>query len=432
MSKKPQIIYGARLIDPATQYDGPGSVLVENGIIQDISHSPTFDSKPEGAKVLDAQGCVLAPALVDTSAQIQTLSGNGETPATLAKAATAGGISHILVHPSAQCPLSTPEDIMMFMGSVDGLAVQFYPAGQLCVGGKIAEHGLMQREGAIALSADLRSGISDPLLRNSLRHAGGIDIPVCISPMPAEFDNVVTAGRFAANLGLNGTPAITETIALRRILAWAQDAAISPIVGPITTQATVNAMRQDIAWGHEMTGMTTISHLTFNEVDIGDLNTQYRLSPPLRPEVDRRDIIAALRDQLIPIIASGHMPCSGQSKSGGFEQAAPGGAMVEDLLAATLGMYHSGEVELLPLWSALSYAPAQKLDLKTGQIKAGYPANFVLVDLDAPYVRRSDALLSACKSTPFDGRRLQGRVLKTWIRGTLCYDQELSLLEEPC
>jgi dihydroorotase len=165
----------------------------------------------------------------------------------------------------------------------------------------------------------------------------------------------------------------------------------------------------------------SINHLTFNELDIGDYRTFYKLTPPLRGEDDRQALIEALDSGLIDLVVSGHAPAPAEDKRLPFEEAAPGAVGLETLLAALLTLHHEGRVSLLDLIRAVTLKPAQLLGLDAGGLSPGCPADLVVCDPDAPFVVDADKLISKSKNSPFDGRRLQGKVLMTMVGGRMAY-----------
>ena len=100
-----------------------------------------------------------------------------------------------------------------------------------------------------------------------------------------------------------------------------------------------------------------------------------------------------------------------------FEAAAPGAVGLETLLPAAMRLYHQGGIGLPQLWRALSLNPAGRLGLPGGRLSAGAPADLVLFDPDAPFVLDRFALRSKSRNTPFDGARMEGRVIGTWVGG---------------
>ena len=128
----------------------------------------------------------------------------------------------------------------------------------------------------------------------------------------------------------------------------------------------------------------SINHLTFNELDVGDYRTFYRLDPPLRAEADRQALIAALASGEVEIVTSAHTPQPPERKRLPFAEAAPGAVGLETLLPALLSLHHDGSVPLLTLLKAVTSAPADLLGLPCGRLARGAPADLILVDLDTP------------------------------------------------
>jgi len=192
----------------------------------------------------------------------------------------------------------------------------------------------------------------------------------------------------------------------------------------ITCARTLSALERAKANGFDVTAGVSIHHLTLNEFDLGDWRTFFKLTPPLRAEDDRRAVVQAVASGLIDVICSMHTPQDEESKRLPFEQAAAGAVGLETLLPAALRLWHSGDVGLAQLFRALSLNPARRLGLDAGRLTPGAPADLVLFDPHAPFVLDRFALRSKSKNTPFDGARLQGRVLATFVGGEEVFAQE--------
>ncbi|MEP4639364.1 MAG: amidohydrolase family protein, partial [Yoonia sp.] len=158
-------------------------------------------------------------------------------------------------------------------------------------------------------------------------------------------------------------------------------------------------------------------HLTLNELDVADYRTFFKVKPPLRSEEDRVAVVQAVADGLIDIISSMHTPQDEESKRLPYEEAASGAVGLETLLPAALRLYHEDQIDLPRLFRALSLNPSRLLGLESGRMMEGAPADLVLFDADAPFVLNRETLQSKSKNTPFDGARMQGRVLGTWVAG---------------
>jgi len=193
------------------------------------------------------------------------------------------------------------------------------------------------------------------------------------------------------------------------------------LVDQISTRDALERLARAKAKGVDAVATSSINHLSFNEYDIGDYRTFYRMEPPLRTEDDRQALIAAVVSGLVPIIVSAHNPAPAEDKRLPFAEAAPGCVGLETLLPALLALYHSGDAPLLDLMRAVTSAPAALLGLESGRLAPGAPADLVVCDLDAPIVIDADKLISKSKNSPFDGRRLQGQVRLTLVDGRIVH-----------
>ncbi|MFY8164150.1 MAG: amidohydrolase family protein, partial [Brevundimonas sp.] len=176
------------------------------------------------------------------------------------------------------------------------------------------------------------------------------------------------------------------------------------------------------ARGLEVAASVSINHLCFNEIDIGDYRTFYRLDPPLRPESDRQALIEAVRDGLIDAITSAHAPAPAEDKRRPFAEATPGAVGLETLLPAALTLHHEDGLALLDILRPLTQGPATLLGLDAGVLAVGAPADLILFDPGAPVVVEADKLKSKSKNSPFDGRRLQGKIRSTWVSGRRVFE----------
>ena len=185
----------------------------------------------------------------------------------------------------------------------------------------------------------------------------------------------------------------------------------------ITTSRALPALERAKKNGLDITAGVSIHHLTLNELDVADYRTFFKVKPPLRSEDDRQAVIEAVRTGLIDIISSMHTPQDEESKRLPFEEAAAGAVALETLLPAALRLYHSEQLDLATLFRAMSLNPARRLGLESGRLSAGAPADLVLFDPDTPVVIDRFKLASKSKNTPFDGARMQGKVLATYVGG---------------
>jgi dihydroorotase len=214
---------------------------------------------------------------------------------------------------------------------------------------------------------------------------------------------------------------VAERIMLERDLALAELTGARLLVDQITTRDALDSLSRAKLKGLAVSATASINHLSFNELGIGDYRTFYKLNPPLRPEDDRQALVEGLTNGLVDIIVSAHAPAPAEDKRLPYDEAAPGAVGLETLLPALVTLHHAQGLPLLDLLAKATLAPANLLGLKAGRLAKGAPADLVLFDVDAPVVIDADRLISKSKNSPFDGRTLQGRVLRTVVGGRSVY-----------
>lgn len=427
MTARPIAISNVRLIDPASRYDGPGGVVVRGGRIADVIQGDLNDLSSD-LDVIDGGGKALIPGLVDL--RVKTGEPGSETKETLksaSRAAAAGGVTSIVVMPDTNPAVDDPAVVDFILRRTRDIElVHVYPAGAAtrgCKGEQMAEIGLMHDAGAVYVTDAERPIVDSKLMRRILTYASGFGMMVAHRPVDPWLAKgaAATASEFAGRYGLPSVPMIAERIMLERDLALAEITKARLLVDQITCADALESLERGRKKGVNVAASCSINHLSFNELDIGDYRTFAKLDPPLRPEADRLALIDALASGLVDIVVSAHAPAPAEDKRLPFDLAAPGSVGLETLLPGLLSLHHEGRVPLLDLIAAVTVKPADLLGLPAGRIAKGAPADLVLVDLDAPRLINADRLLSKSKNSAFDGRRLQGAVLKTIVDGRVVF-----------
>ena len=195
-------------------------------------------------------------------------------------------------------------------------------------------------------------------------------------------------------------------------------------IAHVSTAAALDAIRAAKARGLRVSCDTAPHYLALNELEVEGYRTFAKVSPPLRSEADRRAVVAALRDGTIDAIASDHCPQDQDSKRLPFAQAEYGVVGLETLLPVALGLVHDGTLSLLAVLDKLTRAPADLLGIDAGRLRIGAWGDLVLFDPDAPGRIREEGLRSMSKNTPFDGRLVQGKVLRTLVDGRTIYQSD--------
>ncbi len=410
----------ARLIDPEGLTDAPGALLIENGAISAVGDV----APPKGAAVIDCRGKCLAPGIVDIGVKVgEPGERHKESFRSAGLAAAAGGVTTLIVRPDTLPAIDTPEMLeFVTRRAAEAAPVRIRHMAALTKGRdgrEMTEIGFLRDAGAVAFTDCDRVVTETKVLSRALTYARSLGALVVGHPQEPglSLGAAATAGKFASLRGLPGVSPMAERIGLDRDIGLIEMTGARYHFDQITTARALPALERAKANGLDVTAGTSIHHLTLNEYDVGDYRTFFKVKPPLRSEDDRLATVAAVASGLIDIIASMHTPQDEESKRLPFEDAASGAVALETFLPAAMRLYHAGQLTLPQLFRAMALNPARRLGLPQGRLAPGAPADLVLFDPDAPFVLDRFTLRSKSKNTPFDGARMEGRVLATFVAG---------------
>lgn len=405
----------------ATGVDITGDLLVRDGVIADFAASL---GHPDGATIVEAEGAILCPGLVDMRAALGEPGFEyRETIASAAIAAAAGGITTLAALPDTQPAIDDPALVQMLRsrGEETG-SLTILPYGAVtrgCRGEELAEIGLLHEAGAVGFTDGSRAIGPARLMRLALSYAAGFGARIMQHPEEPSLASggSATESEQATQLGLPGIPAAAEPILVARDIRLVELTGGAVHFAHVSTAEALNLIRRAKADGLAVTCDTAPPYFDLNETSIGDFRTYAKLSPPLRKESDRKAVIAALADGTIDAIASDHQPRDADDKRLPFALASAGGAGLATLLAVTLAHVHNGSLTLPAAIDLLTARPASLLGIRSGRIEKGAPADLCLFDLDRIWKVEAGKLPGKAQNTPFDGRALEGVVLGTWKLG---------------
>jgi len=417
----------ARLIDPEALTDTTGSLTVRGSQIVALG-----GEAPEGARIIDCGGRCLAPGIVDWGVKIgEPGERHRESFRSAGLAAAAGGVTTIIARPDTMPAIDTPE-VLEFVTrrAAEAAPVRIRHMAALTKGREgreMTEIGFLRDLGAVAFTDADHVATDTRVLARALSYARSLGALVVGHPQDSGLSRgtSATTGKFASLRGLPAAPALAERIGLDRDLGLIELTGARYHADQITTARALPALARAKANGLDVTAGVSIHHLTLNEFDVGDYRTFFKLTPPLRSEEDRKAVVQAVADGLIDVISSMHTPQDEESKRLPFEDAAAGAVALETLLPAAMRLYHAGALSLPQLWRALALNPARRLGLPQGRLAAGAPADLVLFDPDTPFLLDRAKLHSKSKNTPFDGQRMEGRVLATFVAGKQVHGEVL-------
>lgn len=420
------LVRDARLLDPATGRDERGDIGVTNGVFC----SPEAVSAETYEVILEANGLCLAPGLIDLRVKTGEPGANHkETLATASAAAVSGGVTSMVVMPDTY-PVIDDVALVEFIarrGETSGLN-RIYPAGALTrglAGTAMAELGLMREAGAVFFSNGETSLADASVMKRAMTYAKSLEATIYIRAEDASLigSGVMTAGALAARMGLAGMSEDAEYVMGLRDLVLAEKTGCRLILDQISAVDLVQALSQFAARGADVYGTVAAHHLFFNELDVGDYLTHCKVSPPLRNEATRLALIEGVRSGKLQAVVSAHNPQPPEEKRVPFADAAFGAVGLETLLSAMMSLVHDEHMSLLEALRPLTIGPAKLAGLPGGTLAEGAIADFILFDPNKPWVCDGAALRSRSQNTPFDGRRLMGRVLATYVSGQQVFER---------
>ncbi|AXT27340.1 dihydroorotase [Ruegeria sp. AD91A] len=415
------IFTNARLIDPETGTDSLGWLHIADGLIQGKGNG---DVPVADAQVIDCGSKCLAPGIVDIGVKVcEPGERHKESYKSAGLAAAAGGVTTIVTRPDTLPAVDTPETLEFATRRAQADApVNVLPMAALTKGREgreMTEIGFLQDAGAVAFTDCDHVITNTKVFSRALTYAKSCGALVIAHPQEPGLSTgaAVTSGKFAVLRGLPAVSPMAERMGLDRDIALLEMTGAAYHADQITTARALSALERAKRNGLDITAGTSIHHLTLNELDVADYRTFFKVKPPLRSEDDRQAVIEAVRTGLIDTISSMHTPQDEESKRLPFEEAASGAVALETLLPAALRLYHADQLDLPTLFRAMALNPAKRLGLESGRLSEGAPADLVLFDPDVPFVLDRFALKSKSQNTPFDGQRMQGKVISTYVAG---------------
>jgi dihydroorotase len=427
--RRPILLANARVIDPSRDFDGPGDVLIADGIVRDTRRGIGVAGVPEGTDIINCAGKIVAPGLVDMRAFVgESGYSHRETFASASQAAATGGITTIICQPDTEPAIDNSATVdFVLRRARDTAIVNIHPMAALTKrlhGEEMTEIGLLKAAGAVAFSDGDKSVTNARVMRRALTYARDFDALIVHHTEDPDLvgEGVMNEGEFAARLGLPGIPDAAEAIMLERDMRLVALTRGRYHAASLTCAASLEILKRAREAGLSVSGSVSINHVTLNENDIGPYRTFLKLSPPLRTEDDRRALVEALASGLIDVIMSDHNPQDVEVKRLPFAEAAFGAVGLQTMLPAALRLIHNGEMDWKTLIRAMSTRPAELLGLPGGSLRAGAPADVIVIDAEVPWVLDPADLKSLCKNTPFDESRFSGRVVRTIVGGRTVFE----------
>ncbi len=424
-----KILINAHIIDPSQNLDEKGSLIIdEKGKIKSIGKNVKRSDASSNAEVIDIKDNILIPGIVDMKAFVGEPGYEyKENFRTLSNAALAGGVTSIVTMPNTK-PLIDNVSMVDFIirRGRDKSSVNLYPCATLTrelSGNQMTEFGLLSAKGIIGFTDVIKTVQNTETMSKIMNYAADLGVLIMQHAEDLELskNGCINEGEVSTRLGLEGISYIAEKIILERDLSLLNEFPCRYHVNQITSKESLEVIKQNKVIGKKFTVGVSINNLSLNENDIGDFKTFLKLSPPLRSEDDRIALVNGVKSGLIDVIVSDHTPEDEESKRLPFAQAATGSIGVETLLSLALEMYHNESLPLKKIIETLTINPAKILKINKGSLKVGNDADICIFDLNKPWVVKADDLKSKSKNTAIEDRKLQGKVIMTFLNGNLVY-----------
>ncbi len=425
------LIRGGRILDPASNRDEPGDVLMVDGRIEAVG--PGIE--PRGSELIDAEGAWIAPGFVDLHCHLREPGQEyKEDIASGGRSAVAGGFTAVAcmanTHPVNDDPAMT--DFILDRADHDSPA-RVYPiaaATRALEGEVMTEMSALIDAGAVAFSDDGKTIMDSSVMRRVLEYSKLVGAPVVSHCEDRDLvgDGVVNEGPVSTRLGLPGNPAIAETLHVMRDVALAELTGAHLHVGHVSTAGGVECIRRARERGVSVTAEVTPHHLSLTDEECTGYDTNTKVAPPLRGAEDVAACRAGLADGTLDAVATDHAPHALHEKDQEFTQAPPGMIGFETAAAVVLDLVRQGELSPLELVRRMSTNPARILRKTGGSLAVGEPADVVVLDPERRWTYDPAKGWSKSRNSPWAGRELVGRVVATLVDGRLVYHADRGVL----
>ncbi len=423
-----KILINARIVDPSQKLDELGSIAIDkNGKVKAIGKNVAKKDHPK-AEVIDVKKNLVIPGVVDMKAFVGEPGFEyKENFRTLSQAALAGGVTSIVTMPNTKPIIDNVSmvDFIIRRGR-DKSKINLFPCASLTkqMEGKLmTEFGLLSAKGIIGFSDVNKTVQNTETMARIMDYASDIGVLIMqhVEDYELSKNRCINEGEVSNRLGISGISSIAEKIIIERDLSLLSEFPCRYHINQISSQKSLEVIKKNKSNGKKFSVGVSINNISLNENDIGDFKTFLKLSPPLRLEEDRKALVQGIKNGLIDVIVSDHTPEDEESKRLPFAQAATGAIGVETLLSLALELYHNESLPLNKIIECLTINPANILKISKGTLKKGSDADICIIDLNKPWIVKAGNLKSKSKNTAIEDKKLQGKVLMTFLNGEKVY-----------
>ena len=427
---RPMLIRGGRVVDPSQGVDAVLDLLLADGRVARLGEG--LDA-PDGAEVVDAGGLVVAPGLIDVHVHLREPGGeHKETIASGTRAAVAGGFTAVVAMPNTDPPVDSPAAVgfVRAQGERAGGA-RVFPSGCITLGQngeQLTEMGELVGAGAVCVTDDGRPVMNAGLLRMALEYSRSFDLPVALheEELTLSRGGAMNEGIIATRLGLTGIPNASEDVMIARDLILAGLTGARLHIQHVATRGGVDLIRAAKAKGVRVTAEGSPHHFTLTDEAVEWYNANAKMNPPLRSAADRDAVRQGVADGTLDVIATDHAPHHYDEKEQAFEDAPNGIVGLETAVGlAYTELVATGLIDLATMVERMSCAPARAMRLDErglGSLREGARGDVTLLDPHLEWTVDPATFQSLSRNTPFGGRRLRCRAVRTIVGGRTAWE----------
>jgi len=419
------LIRGGRVIDPANKIDNVADILIEDGKIAAVEKGLANKNIANGAEVIDANGKVVAPGLVDMHVHLRDPGRTDEeTVESGLRAAIKGGFTSVACMPNTDPVIDSASVVDYIKGQAAETGFgNVYPIGSIThglQGERLSEMGELIESGAVAFSDDGKCVANSQLMRRALEYSRIWDKAV-ISHAEEPYlarGGQIHEGYWSTVLGLKGIPAAAEEVIVARDIILTELTGGRLHIAHLSTAGSLDLVKRAKERGVNVTCEVTPHHLVLTDESLQGYDTNFKVNPPLRSKEDVEALRQGLKDGIIDAIASDHAPHARHEKETEFDYAPFGLIGLETTLGLILTkIVDEGVISMGEAIAKMSKGPADILGIDRGSIGAGDIADLVIIDTKAILEVDTNKFESKSRNTPYGGWELKGVATEVFSSG---------------
>ena len=409
-------------------------ILIEGDIIVKVLPHGQI-AFPAGAKVIDANGLLLFPGIIDDQVHFRDpgLTHKGNI-ASESAAAAAGGVTSFMDMPNTIPQTTTIDELNRKNDIAAAASVINYAFYLGATNDNIAELRKADPAEVCGIKVFMGASTGNMLVDNPVSLAAIFNIKNIPVAVHCEEESIIKENAIAyrEEYGDDINPAFHPLIRSREACYKSSSKAIALAnslgtrlhilhLSTLEEMALFEARKTPV--GKQITGEVCIHHLWFDDSSYATKGNLIKWNPAIKRDTDRQALREALKSGKLDIIATDHAPHTLEEKSGSYFNTPSGGPMVQHSLVVMMELHRHGVISLENIAAKMCHNPAIVFNIKErGYIREGYKADLVIVDPDSPWTVAKENLLYKCGWSPLEGTRFSSRIHTTIVNGTIVYE----------